>query len=1569
MEKKSLYIYRLDEEGNKIKFPNSDMPAKLGEYTYSAQRMAGTPTLTATLNYPSCLDDLWTGDESVEFRGEKYYVDQIPTSSKDNKSIMYKHELQFVSERIVLENVYFMDVVTDGADTYHSNSTSVKFMGDINEFVGRLNASMTKSGIGYSVVIDDGITSDSKLVTLDHVYIADALQSIYTIYELPYYFVGKVCHIGYTENVISTPFEYRKGLVSIKKTNANYKIVNRVTGVGSSDNIPFYYPNDSETGTIERSQNLMPSIYRQTGGAERFYNALNDTYKIPGTNDYYSFKNTYSAKKVKEIKVDFSDIKPTIEGVTNASGQLFGEIADIAFDANDSDELGTGTGNNVFNGTDEYVHSYFYIKLHIYNGDYGFNLFEQGLEGGTAVINMTTGNCAACEFEIGVTYKDGEKRAYNPVLVDSNGNLPAGDFEQKVTYDTSQYVARQQNTSTNEVWIAVKKDNTSFGVVMPNATNNYKPSVGDKFVITGIKMPKPLVLAAEKRLEESLIKYMSENNDEKFMFSVNFSRVFLANNSDLADILNENARIYIKYNNREYLMYVNSFTCKADKNCLYDISVELTDKLSANVSALRSTITEIAGDIIGNKIGSGSGNVIDFPANKYGMFLRRDIDDTALGKILFEKKIGSSIFTEGWNGKGWEIQASGSAVLNDLRVKSDLLVGNVAGSPTFASGFTGWGWQIDTPTATGEMDNLFIRKTFTAYEIVYSQIYGLGGSQIVSDINKIARVENLGDRYRCYMDDMDGLMLMNLRKGDGVRIQTRTGTTSIKYLFGRCIGVDNDYFDISIPLLEGGGEPQAGDFALRLGNNEDTDRQGLIYLTTADSGAPFIDVYDGITDSSTEGKLKARLGHLTGIRTQRGDQLYGYGAYLNGIYIENSTYIMQDGNSIEQTFIAMNGKFESLIESIRNDISSESGNILVNSSFSRNTNYWSAANNVHFININGEYLWVDGNFYVEKGRVADIYNDNGKNVLRIINTYILQQNAVMNVPEHEVVNGVREKKVYSFSLFYKVLRSGQCSFGVPGTDLYYEASLTESDSYQSYKQEGKWDGTGNFELRFTGEILIYGVGMFADTMADAIIKLQTQILQTEEYIKLLATKEYVNEETGKVYLKYDGALEVTAEQISAVNTRVDNINNRINTAGWITSADSVNIFAQELNKTGIKTSIANLEVKYNEISSAVSDNEQDITSVRNLANSAASEAAKALLSGVYGQEQYSQTGNPWQSWPSGQEYKHVGALWYNPSTGVTKRYTGTDGSNKWEDVSNSSITAASYVLQNKDKWSLVVANFDSQGNPTEASGIITQAYGNTLWAKKDGIISAINQTPETISIDASKINLNGAVTANNYFKILTDGSMQATSGKIASFNIGEDAITISRNGIYSGFGINTAPATLGLNVPLWIRNISNEDTCYAAYFEATGGIEHNYALSLKGCLQMRGGFSNLERAKYLKFSEGAGSYSIQNWFEDYDTFIINNDSGNYMSVYLPRFDGDITGDYKKTSFILDILIMTGSSTINLSVLGNKTYIRDYNGNIINRANGNANGNLDMGQGDSIRLLYFGQTYFVLNHSY
>ena len=63
---------------------------------------------------------------------------------------------------------------------------------------------------------------------------------------------------------------------------------------------------------------------------------------------------------------------------------------------------------------------------------------------------------------------------------------------------------------------------------------------------------------------------------------------------------------------------------------------------------------------------------------------------------------------------------------------------------------------------------------------------------------------------------------------------------------------------------------------------------------------------------------------------------------------------------------------------------------------------------------------------------------------------------------------------------------------------------------------------------------------------------------------------------------------------------------------------------------------------------------------------------------------------------------------------------------------------------------------------------------NTEVSKKvngDEIISKINQSAENVSIEANKIDLNGAVTANQNFKIGLDGSMEALSGLIGEWQI------------------------------------------------------------------------------------------------------------------------------------------------------------------------------------------------------
>ncbi len=67
---------------------------------------------------------------------------------------------------------------------------------------------------------------------------------------------------------------------------------------------------------------------------------------------------------------------------------------------------------------------------------------------------------------------------------------------------------------------------------------------------------------------------------------------------------------------------------------------------------------------------------------------------------------------------------------------------------------------------------------------------------------------------------------------------------------------------------------------------------------------------------------------------------------------------------------------------------------------------------------------------------------------------------------------------------------------------------------------------------------------------------------------------------------------------------------------------------------------------------------------------------------------------------------------------------------------------------------------------------------------KGEIASEINQTAQSVKIAASKIDFNGAVTANEYFKILEDGSMECLAGKIGGFSIDETSLYAYATGNY-----------------------------------------------------------------------------------------------------------------------------------------------------------------------------------------
>ena len=251
----------------RIPFPNNVEQAEISTYEYSAARMGGAPSITAKISHRFCLDKFWNGKQFVEFKGEKYFVRDTPSSSKNNEDSRYEHDVTFLHERFVLENVYMIDAVQKDdlntmpvADKYVSNSTKVVFWGDINEFVARFNACLLFAGLGgkndgsgYYVVVDEGVSSDELLVSFEDKFFSEALQEIFNTFKLPYYWEGKVCHVGVSPEPVSQLFEYGadNALLSIEKSNTNQGYCNRATGVGSADNIPYYYPNEASSETTK----------------------------------------------------------------------------------------------------------------------------------------------------------------------------------------------------------------------------------------------------------------------------------------------------------------------------------------------------------------------------------------------------------------------------------------------------------------------------------------------------------------------------------------------------------------------------------------------------------------------------------------------------------------------------------------------------------------------------------------------------------------------------------------------------------------------------------------------------------------------------------------------------------------------------------------------------------------------------------------------------------------------------------------------------------------------------------------------------------------------------------------------------------------------------------------------------------------------------------------------------------------------------------------------------------------------------------------------------------------------
>lgn len=1178
MKAESLYIQKLTYDENTDNeiiglFPSEANPAIVSSYTYDAKRMGGAPTLTATIYSSEPLQ--WKKEEFVEYNGDRFFASYTPNSTKDNSSRMWKSEITFTSRRELLDNTLFFDVVVDDVDTqnkdrYRSNQTKFTFVGTIYEFIARINSSMAYCGLycptdeykGYYVVVDEGYGTDEvKEVSFEDQYLTDVLQLINTTFELDYYWDGNVCHVGKVQHDLTdTPIKYGSSdaLISVSKENANYKIVDIITGYGSSDNLPYYYPNDDEfgeavfnteniskdkvsvelskflkdsiyndtivlykskegksyngsvdvsppafyihsstipenlsqadspsnptvtcsfwinipisaikgqkidltnlnfsfelfsyitrpdfisnvgkanrsiklrkigeetyvpisegmsfgnvstytfeengdftltigadfsynckvfnsdgirsfydasvwnvafgggvefsyeskseyewkngdkyipysdaginvsgigeancieydyqfvkdgdrygfnkvyTGTednavkvivtdrvwIAPSSVLMPSIYRNTKGAERFYYALNNTHKLPSGSGYYEFVNLYKKGNPHQGTVTFDDIKPTINGIVNAEGQLFGEIADVAFDKEDSDVKDS-------DGT-TYIHQYFYIKLHKFNGEFGFDLFNHVLAKESAKINLIKSNgCPACSFVIYNQPSADNSKCYNCVSVDENGNL------KRVRTDKNDYIFANasdayedklnQDSTQKELWIAVQKDTSTLGIVMPNASDGFKPQKGDLFVITGIKPPKVLVTAAEKRLDDALIKHMSENNTDQFNYSVKFSRIFLQENPDFASKLNENAKLSIQIqgdsdsdgNLISHEVFVSNYSVKADNDELAEVEIELVNSLEVTKSDVKQIIDAVKGEAVkslSSMVGGSSTNNFNASITDK-MYLSKLKDDIASGTITFQKvqKFLQGLFLG--NGNDYSIDGNGNAILSSALVNllksldfneaeqsgfaikqrsdgkfqmllTDLIVWGKAIFNTLVIRELSYvGGNIVLSPAAGKIS--YIKEVYseTTNEMIGWKCYLLADDGTTATINSF-KVE---DQVRCKTFNIAPGVYENVSNKDYWRLVTKVSTENevITDKEGHELYDGKKFAWIQIAkdnCMEGSDNPAVGDTLVLMGNRTDKSRQHLLMMETEGDSAPTFTMYRGINSYSLKGK-------------------------------------------------------------------------------------------------------------------------------------------------------------------------------------------------------------------------------------------------------------------------------------------------------------------------------------------------------------------------------------------------------------------------------------------------------------------------------------------------------------------------------------------------------------------------------------------------------------------------------------------------------------------------------------------------------------------------------------------
>lgn len=209
----------------------------------------------------------------------------------------------------------------------------------------------------------------------------------------------------------------------------------------------------------------------------------------------------------------------------------------------------------------------------------------------------------------------------------------------------------------------------------------------------------------------------------------------------------------------------------------------------------------------------------------------------------------------------------------------------------FLSGFNGYGWKLWKKSNLWrlEIDELLVRKSFTTFEHIISQITSIRGGQTISQghakIKAVTTIE--ADVYR----ENDGEETITQEQCYRLEIDDESNSI-VEYDFVQCLKGNRQYlvqvgsvfqYYINIPITEFDSDaetgevlnaPQAGDEIVQFGNASHQDkyknRHSALYLHV-DEDEPAIDLMTNMYSKDWSNAIKVRIGgNLPGTDGDRG---------------------------------------------------------------------------------------------------------------------------------------------------------------------------------------------------------------------------------------------------------------------------------------------------------------------------------------------------------------------------------------------------------------------------------------------------------------------------------------------------------------------------------------------------------------------------------------------------------------------------------------------------------------------------------------------------------------------------